>query len=120
MKFGKRQQFSLWRASALVVLLALSAMLAMAGEHQRSVLVMTSTNDPSGNNLVVFKLNTYGTPSLTMVNKLPTGGNGGAGGNAGILQFQHCDNLQLLQLLLLILLFHHAFFDQPLEKETFL
>jgi len=89
MKFGKRQQFSLWRASALVVLLALSAMLAMAGEHQRSVLVMTSTNDPSGNNLVVFKLNTYGTPSLTMVNKLPTGGNGGAGGNAGILQFQN-------------------------------
>jgi hypothetical protein len=62
--------------------------LAVAGEHERSVLVVTSTNNASGNEVVVFKLDTEGAPSLALANRLPTGGKGGAGTNAGILQFQ--------------------------------
>jgi hypothetical protein len=57
----------------------------------RDVLVLTSTNDASANHVVVFKLDTAGTPSLSLMDLLPTGGKGGAGGNAGILQFR--DNL---------------------------
>ena len=49
---------------------------------------VTSTNDPSGNNVVVFKLETEGTPSLSWEDTLPTGGKGGASTNAGILQFK--------------------------------
>jgi len=53
----------------------------------RDVLVVTSTNNPSGNDIVVFKLNTAGTPSLSFVNMQPTGGDGGASTNAGAVQF---------------------------------
>jgi len=54
--------------------------------------MLTSTkNATSGNDVVVFEQNNEGTPSLNMVNMLPTGGNGGASTNAGILQFK--DNL---------------------------
>jgi hypothetical protein len=53
----------------------------------QDVLVLTSTNNASGNDVVVFTLNTSGTPSLSLVNMLPTGGAGGASGNAGALQF---------------------------------
>jgi hypothetical protein len=65
--------------------------LAVAGEDGRSVFVLTSTNNASAdaNAVVVFKLNTGGSPSLSWVDTLPTGGTGGAGGtNAGILQFK--------------------------------
>ena len=42
----------------------------------------------AANDVVVFKLNTAGTPSLSLVDMLPTGGKGGASSNAGILQFR--------------------------------
>jgi hypothetical protein len=61
--------------------------LAVAGEHDRGVFVLTSTNDASSNKVVVFKLETAGTSSLSLVDLLPTGGKGGASTNAGILQF---------------------------------
>ena len=61
---------------------------AVAGEHERGVLVLTSTNDPGSNSVVVFKLDTGGAPSLSWHNSLATGGAGGASGNAGILQFR--------------------------------
>jgi hypothetical protein len=56
-------------------------------EPGRDILVLTSTNNAAGNDVVVFKLNTSGTPSLSLVNMLSTGGAGGASGNAGALQF---------------------------------
>lgn len=74
-------------ASGMLALLFLAATSAMAGDHGRDTLVLTSTNDTSGNQVVVFKLTTGGTPALTLVNMLPTGGAGGAGGNAGSVQF---------------------------------
>jgi hypothetical protein len=52
------------------------------------VYVLTSTNNASANYVVVFKLNTAGTPSLSLVDMLATGGKGGASTNAGILQFK--------------------------------
>ena len=61
--------------------------MAVAGPKERSVLVITSTNDPSSNAVVVFKLDTGGTPSLSLAETLATGGKGGASTNAGILQF---------------------------------
>src|SRR5271156_598503 len=65
-----------------------SASAALADEPERGVFVLTSTNDPSVNEVVVFKLDTSGAPSLSLVDTLPTQGKGGAGNNAGILQFK--------------------------------
>src|SRR5208283_4974350 len=63
--------------------------MAVAGQFGRSAFVLTSTNSTSGNAVVVFELNTEGTPSLSWVDMLPTGGKGGASTNAGILQFKY-------------------------------
>ena len=78
----------LWRAGSLLTVAFLATALAAAGEDRRDVFVLTSTNDPSGNNVVVFKLEADGTPSLSWEDTLPTGGKGGASTNAGILQFK--------------------------------
>jgi hypothetical protein len=72
----------------LAVLLA-STLAAAAGQDERTVFVLTSTNSASGNAVVVFQLDTAATPSLTLADMLPTGGKGGASTNAGILQFQN-------------------------------
>lgn len=83
------QKSTFWRAAGTALAAALFAStLAVAGAQDRSVFVLTSTNNPSGNSVEVFKLVTSGTPSLSEVNSLPTGGKGGASTNAGILQFQ--------------------------------
>jgi len=68
--------------------LILTSAIAVQGQHVRSPLVITSTNNASGNAVVVFRLNTQGTPSLELTQTLPTGGNGGASTNAGIVQFE--------------------------------
>src|SRR5579872_6479815 len=60
---------------------------AVADQPQREVLLLTSTNDASGNQVIVFKLETGKTPTVSFQTALPTGGKGGAGNNAGILQF---------------------------------
>ena len=78
----------LWRAGFVPAALILSSAIAVQGQHGRSPLVITSTNNASGNAVVVFKLNTQGNPSLELVQTLPTGGNGGASTNAGIVQFE--------------------------------
>jgi len=78
-------------AGALLVVFLASAMaarLAIAGASERSVLVLTSTNTASANNVVIFKLQTTGTPSLSLVDVLHTGGSGGASTNAGAVQFR--------------------------------
>ena len=67
--------------------LALVSSAANAAEGNRDTFILTSTNLASGNSVAVFKLVTSGTPSLSLVNLLPTGGAGGAAGNAGGLQF---------------------------------
>ena len=77
------------RVSGPLTLLFLAIVSASAAEphHNRDTFVLTSTNDASANQVVVFKLNPAGTPSLDLFNTLPTGGKGGAGGNAGAVQF---------------------------------
>ena len=82
-------KINLCRAGSAVAAVLLATTWAAAGEFGRSVYVLTSTNNPSGNDVVVFELSSGGTPSLNMVNMLSTGGNGGASTNAGILQFNY-------------------------------
>src|SRR6185437_7445012 len=75
------------RAGMTAAVSLLACNLAAAGEADRGVLVLTSTNDPSSNQILVYQLDTAA-PALSLVQTLPTGGQGGAGGNAGILQME--------------------------------
>jgi hypothetical protein len=75
-------------ASGVLASALLAAAAAVAAEPDRGVFVLTSTNDPSANQVVVFKLETAGIASLSLADMLPTQGKGGAAGNAGILQFK--------------------------------
>ena len=77
----------LWRAGFVPSALILTSAIAVQGQYVRSPLVITSTNNASGNGVVVFKLNTQGTPTLELAQTLATGGKGGASTNAGIVQF---------------------------------
>jgi len=73
--------------SRVLAVMFLTAALAAAGGFDRDVFVLTSTNNAT-NDVVVFRLETGGTPSLTLVSMLPTGGAGGASGNGGAVQFK--------------------------------
>jgi hypothetical protein len=88
MNFARLQKSAFWRAGTVLAAALFITALAVAEPQGRDVLVVTSTNNPSGNSVEVFKLDTSGTASLSLVNSLPTGGKGGASTNAGILQFQ--------------------------------
>ena len=88
MNFERLQKLYPWRTGLTLAAVFLTASLAVAGHQERSVFVLTSTNNASGNAVVVFKLDTGGTPSLSLAGTLPTGGKGGASSNAGILQFK--------------------------------
>jgi hypothetical protein len=74
--------------SALVLASAIMNPPAAAGESERSVLVLTSTNAPTENDVLVFKLQPTGAPSLSLGERLHTGGKGGASTNAGAVQFR--------------------------------
>lgn len=76
-----------YRVSGMLAVMFLAVASAVAVNHERDTFVLTSTNEASGNAVVVFQLNGAATPSLSFVNTLPTGGMGGAGGNAGAVQF---------------------------------
>lgn len=78
----------LWRAGFLPVALIVTSAIAVQGQHSRSPLVITSTNNAGGNAVVVFRLNTRVAPALELTQTLATGGNGGASTNAGIVQFK--------------------------------
>ena len=78
----------LWRGGLVPAVLLLTSAVVAHGQYGRSPLVITSTNNASGNAVVVFRLKTDATPSLELTQKLMTGGKGGASTNAGILQFQ--------------------------------
>lgn len=71
----------------MLAMLFMAVVSASASDQKRNVLLLTSTNNPNGNEIAVFELDVSGPPSLSLVTMLPTGGNGGASGNAGILQF---------------------------------
>jgi len=86
MTFEITGKFSRWRITAITAALSFAG-LAAAGQ-ERHTLILTSTNDPAQNAVVVFRLNTHGTPSLAATQSVPTGAKGGASGNAGILQFR--------------------------------
>lgn len=79
----------LMRTCAALCALLCSVELAAADQPQRDTFVMTSTNAAAGNQVILFRLETEGSPALSFVTSLPTGGNGGASGNAGILQFDN-------------------------------
>ncbi|MGH8200876.1 MAG: hypothetical protein ACREVO_11015 [Steroidobacteraceae bacterium] len=74
------------RAGIAVVASVLAGSLALAGEPGRGLLVLTSTNNSNANQVLVYQLETGSDPALSLVQTLPTGGSGGASGNAGILQ----------------------------------
>ena len=76
------------RAVALLAAILLATALANAGQGERKILVLTSTNSATNNAVEVFQLDTSGTPSLSLADTLPTRGKGGASGNGGILQFK--------------------------------
>jgi hypothetical protein len=78
---------NVYRVSGFLAIMFLGVVSAIAADQKRDILVLTSTNDSSGNQVAVFKLNPAGS-SLTLVSTLPTGGNGGASGNAGSVQFR--------------------------------
>jgi len=80
-------------AIGAVLSLGLATQLAFAdddsynSDRDRATLLVTSTNNATANDIVVFRLATGATPALSYVTSLPTGGLGGAGGNAGSVQF---------------------------------
>lgn len=88
MNLHKLRKFCLSRAGTMLAVALLAASTAVANDHDRSVFVVTSTNNASGNDVVVFKLDTMGAPSLSWEKTLATGGKGGASTNAGIVQFK--------------------------------
>jgi len=87
MKRSRLQSLYCKEAGSLFAAIVLTASAAVASEPERSDLILTSTNDPAGNAIVVFHLGAGATPELSYVATVPTGGKGGAGGNAGILGF---------------------------------
>jgi hypothetical protein len=86
MVFETPAKFSPLRISVIAAVMSFAGLAAAAGQG-RDTLILTSTNDAAHNAVVVFKLNSHGTPSLTVTQSVPTGAKGGASGNAGILQF---------------------------------
>jgi hypothetical protein len=76
-----------WRIGVIAAAMSFAGPAVAAGQ-ERDTLILTSTNDPGHNAVVVFKLDKHTTPSLTATQSVPTNAKGGASGNAGILQFQ--------------------------------
>jgi hypothetical protein len=85
----KLQKSHLWRSSMMLAATSLISALAAQGQQGRSILVVTSTNNASSNAAVVFNLNPGSTRSLSLQQTLLTGGQGGAAGTAGNLQFEN-------------------------------
>ncbi len=79
---------TLWRGAVFTASSCLALGMASAGEGHRPILVLTSTNDPGSNSVVVFRLETGTSSALVQSQLLATGGTGGASGNGGILQFR--------------------------------
>lgn len=89
MRLGRLYKSWLLLAGASLMILFLASTSAIAGNNGRGIFVLTSTNSSRGNDVLVFKLDTMDTASLSLFKTLPTGGTGGASTNAGILQFKN-------------------------------
>lgn len=85
----QRLPLSCGRSGVTLAALLLTSALAAQAQFSGTPLVVTSTNDSSENSVVVFKLQTGDSPSLTLSQNFHTGGKGGAsaGSISGILQF---------------------------------
>jgi hypothetical protein len=77
MNFERIRKCTFWRTGTMLAAALFATALAIAEPHDRSGFVLTSTNNASSNLVVIFKLDTSGTPSLSLVNSLATGGKGG-------------------------------------------
>ena len=78
---------NLCRVSAFLAILLLGIASAIAADSTRETLIVTSTNDAANNAVLVFRFNPAAA-TLTFVDEVPTGGQGGASGNAGVVQFK--------------------------------
>jgi hypothetical protein len=87
MNFLRSKTSHVWLACLTLAAIFIATSAAVADWHRRAVFVLTSTNNPSGNAVVVFRLDTDHTSSLSVADTFTTGGKGGAGTNAGVLQF---------------------------------
>jgi hypothetical protein len=78
------------RAGVTLAASLFAASLAAAAEPDRGVLVLTSTNAPGTNQVLVYQLEAGASSALSLVQTLPTGGRGGAtsGNSAGALQMK--------------------------------
>jgi hypothetical protein len=76
------------RACLTAACLTIAGAMAASGQSGHRPLVITSTNNPSGNAIEVFSLEASTASSLALSQTLPTGGKGGASTNAGIVQFK--------------------------------
>jgi hypothetical protein len=64
---GKTVKTNLFRASEMLAILFLAVASASAADQKRDVLVLASTNNANGNDVVVFKLDTSAaTPAPTL------------------------------------------------------
>ncbi len=88
MNLHRLSMTGVWRSTATVATVLMAGMLCASAQNGRSTLVITSTNSPSGNSVVVFRLNAGKTPSLQLTENVATGGKGGASTNAGVVQFR--------------------------------
>jgi hypothetical protein len=76
MNFERIRKCTFWRAGTMLAAALFATALAIAEPHDRSVFVLTSKNNASANSVVIFKLDTSGTPSLSPVNSLAQGWQG--------------------------------------------
>lgn len=88
MNIKRFKKWDLGRAGVILVVTLVATVSTPAGPPDRTIFVLTSTNDATNNQVEVFRLDTEGTASLSLAKTLSTGEKGGASGNAGILQFQ--------------------------------
>lgn len=62
MNIRNLKKAGLWRSGMMLAAMGFTCALAAAGQQERGILVLTSTNSTSGNAVAVFGLNTEGTP----------------------------------------------------------
>jgi hypothetical protein len=88
MNMQRTGRFAMAHAAMMLAAILVTTAPAHAGDRDRDVLIVASTNNPSGNDVVVFRFDRTEKPSLSLADTIATGGNGGAKGNGGIVQFQ--------------------------------
>ncbi len=88
MNFRRYTMCALTRGGFAVMTMLACGVAVNASAQERDTFVLTSTNSAQNNAVAVFRLTGGEKPSLKLDSMLPTGGKGGASGNAGIVQFK--------------------------------